>query len=245
MINLLLSILLGSLVFMGLWYPELVHYVVAIIAGVLSALGLFIFISRAIGKKVQAKFSSAQGAIQKQKVKLAVSIIESALPYAKWQPFLKGQIHAQIGQLLFMVDKHDEAMDHLKKTFGKIAMSYACMAVIHYKKKDKTAMYKSLDEGIKYNGKDAFIYALGSYLAFKLGNNDKAMAFANKGIKKAKDDRLNTIQKNLANKKVPTMKPFGEMWMAMKLDKKLLRQQMSPHHAPKHMQVSRKSIKGR
>ena len=47
------------------------------------------------------------------------SLIRDALQYSKWQLYVNGQIHSQIGMIYYMKRDFSNAFPHLEKSFFK------------------------------------------------------------------------------------------------------------------------------
>jgi len=80
--------------------------------------------------------------------------------YAKWQFFIKEQINAQIGMILYAKKRFDEALPYLKSAFQKNWMAMAMLATIYYKDKQYDLMKSTLEKAIKNSPKRVFVHSI-------------------------------------------------------------------------------------
>src|SRR5947209_14870779 len=67
-----------------------------------ALIGAYIFLARRSLKALEAVMATAQKELMARKVDRAVAALEAAFPLSRWQFLIAGQLHAQIGQLLYI-----------------------------------------------------------------------------------------------------------------------------------------------
>ena len=80
---------------------------------------IFFLFSRITMKKVMAAIETAGKDIQGQRFEKAIRELKDALQYGKWQIYVEGQLHSQIGMIYYMKRDFSGAFPHLEKSFFK------------------------------------------------------------------------------------------------------------------------------
>src|SRR5437868_4393348 len=109
MINLALSLLSAAVAFFAF------H-----LAGVPWLGAAYFFLARRTIRQLEAVMQQAQKELQGRKFDRAIAVMQAAFPLARWQFLVEGQLNAQIGTLLYIQKKFDEAEPFLKKAFIKM-----------------------------------------------------------------------------------------------------------------------------
>lgn len=190
------------------------------IVSVLLFIVIYFFLSRSTMKKVTALVESAQKDMQNNRGEKAVATLKSGFKYAKWQFYVKGQINAQIGTVLYIRREFSKALPYLEQAFVKhwVAM---CMLAVSYMKRNKPAkMINAFEKAVAANRKEPFIWNLYGYCLDKIGEKKKAVAVLEKGIKKTSgDERLVASLAAVQNNKRMKMDGYGDFWYQFHLEK--------------------------
>jgi hypothetical protein len=134
MYNLLIALAVGLAVAVAVLLAHLPWYA-AVVPGFLAFAGAFLLLARRVGQKVKAIMDQAQKELsvqptsqreRQQRIDKAVKTLESALPWEKWQPFIGGEIHAQIGMVQYMVKDYLQAEPHLRQAGPRNGLARAC-----------------------------------------------------------------------------------------------------------------------
>src|SRR5208337_3487037 len=142
MYNLLISLAAGLAVALAVLLAHLPWYA-ALVPGFLAFAGAFLLLARRVGQRVKATMDLAQKELsvqpsnvreRQQRIDKAVKTLESALVWDKWQPFIGGEIHAQIGMVQYMVKDFIQAEPHLKKASPRNGLAQGLLAALHYQR---------------------------------------------------------------------------------------------------------------
>ena len=218
--NIILSTVIGLGVFgLSTLIPEM-HWLFALLIGIVVSFGCMIFATRKIMKKLEPMFGQSQKQAQARQFKLAIKTLEGILPYAKWQVMLGGQIQSQIGVFHYADKNEASALEHLAKGSVRSPEAQMILASIHFKKGNMDQAKEVLELTIKFNKKQVLLYNALAFMFQLKGQNDEAIAILQKGIKalgghEATQDNLIRLQ----NGKKMNMKPFGMNWYSLQLEK--------------------------
>jgi hypothetical protein len=139
--------------------------------------------------------------------------MESALKLSKWQFGIAGQVHGQIGQLMYMQRKWDEARKHLSQAWGRDWRARSMLAVLEHRQGNKERALERMAELKGHGAKDAVYWALYAYLAVESKKRTLALELLGEGLKKCENSPgLMGLQKSIANKKKLKMKAFAPTW---------------------------------
>lgn len=171
-------------------------------------------------KQLEPKFTQAQKQAQARQFKLAISTLETILPFASWQVMLKSQVHSQIGVFHFADRNEDKALEHLSQGSMRTPDAQLILASIHFKKDNLEKMRTALDMTIKLNKKQILLYNAYAFMLNRKGLNEEAIQVLQNGLKV--DPENDTTKDNLLrlqNNKKMNMKPFGMNWYTLQLEK--------------------------
>jgi tetratricopeptide (TPR) repeat protein len=223
-ISLLLSVII-TLVFtflvgLNIWFSSLIG--VAIFAGV------FILITRYIMKKIGTLMETAQRDLQAGRGEKAVKILQSGFKYAPWQFYIKGQLNAQIGTVLYLKRDFAEAFEYLQKGFVRHWVAMGMLAICYMKRNKTSKMIDTFEKATAATRKEPFLWNLYGYCLERIGEKEKAISVMEKGLKKVGGHEL--LQSNLdALKEGRRMKMmgWGDLWYQFHLEKTgaIIRQQ--------------------
>ena len=191
-----------------------------IFPGILTFGIVYVILARRSMKAVQDVVARAQADIQTQNIDRAVEVLKEAYPIGKWQFFVTSQVDGQIGSLLYMSQKFNDAEPFLKRSFKKNWVARAMLATLYYKKKKYDEMEKVFSEAVLANKKESLLWNLYAYCLWKSGNRDKAITVLNQAVEKLDgDDRTEKNLKALQNNKKMKMRSWNLAWYQFHLDR--------------------------
>jgi len=196
----------------------------AVLPGLVVFTGLFIVLWRRTNKQVEAHFANVQKEMMKGKPqnfdRAIVMMKEINAHFGKRQFFLESGINGQIGSILFMQKKYDEARPYLEKSFARAWEPQAMLAVLQYKKKDMNAVDETFERATKVAGNSGLLWSIWAWMHHKQKDNDRALAILNRAKEKLddKDPQLTQNILQLQNDKKMKMKPYGQQWYVFMLE---------------------------
>ena len=219
MINLIISIL-ASIAVMLPFNIVLDAYYAGIIPALITFVGLYLYLSRKTMKAVEMIFLSAQKEIEKQNYDRGIDIIKSANKYSIWQFFVKGQVNAQVGTILYVNRKFKEAEPYLEKAFIRHWVARGMLAVSYFKRKDYAKMKDTFEVAVRSSKKESLLWNLYAYCMWKTNDRDGAIDILNRALKIIPDEERTMANRTaLQNKGKMRMKPWKEMWFQFHLAK--------------------------
>lgn len=181
---------------------------------------VYFLLSRRTMNQVMVLVQSAQHDMQANRTERALATLTGGFKYAKWQFYVKGQINAQIGTLLYLKKDFAKAMPYLEKSFVRhwVAM---CMLAVSYMKRSKPAkMAETFEKAAAASRKEPFVWNLYAFCQDKIGEKESALATLRKGIKKTGgDERLEASIEALEQGKRMKMEDYGDLWYQFHLEK--------------------------
>jgi tetratricopeptide (TPR) repeat protein len=220
MLILLISLGLGAAVGAGIFVAF--GLIEAAIPALLAAVGLYFFLSRRVGRQMQQSMLLVQSELQKGRVDQALKALEAIKHrYGKWQFFTEAAVDGQIGSIHYLRQDWDKAKPYLQRAFGRHWVSKAMLGVLHYKKKDYSAMDEAFEKAAKYSPKQGLLWSVWAWCHWKGGHPDRAIDLMLRGKKflSDADEQLNTNLLALQNGKKMKMKTYGEQWYQFHLEK--------------------------
>jgi tetratricopeptide (TPR) repeat protein len=219
MLGLALALLLGIVVNLVLHLAvDLSLWISSLISLVVFALAYFV-VMRVVMGKIAALMETVQHDIQAGRVEKAIKVLQSGFKYAPWQFYVKAQLNAQIGVILYLKRDFTEAFDYLQKGFVRHWMAMGMLAICYMKRNKTSQMIDTFEKATAVTRKEPLLWNLYAFCLEKVGEKEKAIAALEKGLKKISDERL---QESLAalkeGKKMPMM-DYGEMWYQFHLEK--------------------------
>jgi tetratricopeptide (TPR) repeat protein len=190
------------------------------IALVIFAAVFFLF-SRITMKKVMASIETAAKDLQAQppRSEKAIRELKDALQYGKWQLYVEGQIHSQIGMIYYMKRDFANAFPHLEKSFFKNWAATAMLAVSYMKRQKKEKMISTFEKAVQWNSKESLLWSLYAYCMNESGEPTKAKEILAKGLKKLPGDaKLKDNLESLEKGKKMNMRAYGDMWFQFHLE---------------------------
>lgn len=220
LLSVLVTIVLGTLVGLNIW--------IATAIGVAVFAGAFLLITRLIMKKIGTLMEAAQRDLQAGRGEKAVKTLQSGFKYAPWQFYIKGQLNAQIGTVLYLKRDFAEAFEYLQKGFVRHWVAMGMLAICYMKRSKTAKMIETFEKATTATRKEPMLWNLYGYCLERVGEKEKAITVMEKGVKKVGGHEL--LQSNLdALKEGRKMKmlAWGDLWYQFHLEKQgtLIRQQ--------------------
>lgn len=220
MYNILLSLGGGIAAFLILKLVAGLPFWVAFPLATLVFAAAFYLASRIVMKKVMDIVESASKDIQAQRVDKGLRVLETALRYGKWQIYVDGQIHAQLGMILYMKRDFAAAFPHLEKAFFKNWVAMGMLAISHMKRSNRGKMTETFEKAVQGSPKEPLLWNVYAWCLDDGGDREKAIEILERGLKKVPgDERLVANLEALRQGKKMKMKNYGEMWLQFHLEK--------------------------
>lgn len=219
-ISFLVTVVLNTLAGLNIWYAAL--------ASVVAFAAVYILLTRHFMKKIAGLMEVAQRDIQAGRTEKAIKTLQSGFRYAGWQFYVKSQINAQIGMILYLKRDFTEAFDYLQKGFVRHWVAMGMLAICYMKRNKTAKMMETFDKAVAATKKEPLLWNLYAFCLEKVGEKDKAISVLEKGLKKVgEDERLQANIEALKEGKKMKMKGFGDLWYQFHLEKQgaLIKQQ--------------------
>lgn len=213
MINLALSLLGSFIVFGLLRFTGLVPTIGAIFPAIVAGIGGYVVLARRSGKQLELLMKAAQKELAARRPDKAIEIMKAGFALSRWQFLVDSQLHGQIGTLLYVQKKFDEAEPHLEKAWQKIWHAKAMLAAQHYRRKEWTKMEEVFDATLSANKGEGLLYAIYAWCEDKRGEKKKAVEILQRGVTEIPaDEKLKTLLNRAQNDKRMKMDAYGEQW---------------------------------
>ena len=204
-----------------------VSWVAGFAPALLALLGVWFFLARRTGKKVEAIAASAMQHLQEGRMAAARDTLRAALPLGRWQLLVESQLHGQIGaidyleacsllmqrQITASKPKFADAQASLVKSWSRDCRSRTLLACVHHRanETDKAlAVLKAAESG---GSREAMFWAVYAYVLNEAKRREEALQVVARGLTSLpKNAGLLGIQEALGNRKRPDFKTFGEPW---------------------------------
>ncbi len=212
LLSILVTLLLYTLAGVNIWITSLVSLAVFTVC--------YLLLTRHMMKKVSVLMEVAQRDLQAGRVEKAVKTLESGFKYAPWQFFIRPQINAQIGTILYMKRDFAQAFDYLAKGFVRHWVAMGMLGICYMKKNKSAQMISSFEKAVSANRKEPLLWNLYALCLEQIGEKAKAIAVLQKGIKKVGgDERLEENLEALREGRKMKMKGYGDLWYQFHLEK--------------------------
>ncbi|RDV39026.1 hypothetical protein DV096_00180 [Bradymonadaceae bacterium TMQ3] len=191
-----------------------------IVPGLITLATIYIVLARRSMKAVQDVMARAQVDLQANRIDRGIETIKEAYPIGKWQFFITSQVDGQIGTVLYMSQRFDEAEPFLKRSFKRNWVARAMLGTLLYKRKRYDEMEKVFEEAVIANKKESLLWNLYAYCMWKSGQRDKAIKVLNRAMEKLEgDQRTESNLKALQNNRKMKMRGWNLMWYQFHLDR--------------------------
>ncbi len=231
MYTIIISLLVGFSVGIALSLADLFHISLGIIVGFILSVVVFIMLGRKRSKLVMPQMETAQRLMQNQKFKQAIELLESLRIHGKWMMLLEGQVDALIGMIHYIQNKEDLAFQHLEKATAKHWYAMIIYGFLLNKRKKEDLMIKKFEFALKLTRKEPLLWNAYAYCLELNNKQDAAIEVLNRAVKRlgTNQETINNL-KNLQNQKKMNMKPFGEMWYGLRIERAPRQFQKAPDH---------------
>ena len=156
---------------------------------------------------------------RQQRIDKGVKTLESALVWDKWQPFIGGEIHAQIGMVQYMVKDYAQAEPHLRKAGPRNGLALALLAALHYQRKEYAEMERAFEGAVKGQKKEGVLWAAYAWCLLQHKEKDKALQVMNRAVvANPSDEKLKAGLVALQNDKKLKMKAWEPLWWQFGLE---------------------------
>ena len=228
MINLLIAIGAGLVGFAAFFLTGALSAFSASLVGTIVFGAAYFLLARRTLKQLEVIMLDAQkdlmGARQgtsiiQARLDAGIARIQEGFALSKWQFLVAGQVHAQLGMILFMLEKYDEAKPHLEKAFGRIAQAKAMLGALHFKAKNVDEMVKAFETAVIAEKKNSLVWSTYAWCLRESGQREKALEVLGRGVAAIPNDqRLKDNQLAAQNNEKLKMKPYGQEWWAFRLE---------------------------
>ena len=212
MYNLLLAFAAALLVAVVLTLTPLTVWQ-ALLPALLVWGGGFFLLARRTNKQVEALFLKSVKELESARPELAIATLKSAYVFEKWQFLIRSQVDAQIGSILFMQKKFDDAEPYLARAFIRHWVAQGMLACCHFRRHKLDDARRVLEKAVAASPKEPLLWGLYAFLLDKANKKDEALKVLQRGVEatrgnnKVKDNLL-----HLQNHRKLDMSVFGDMW---------------------------------
>ena len=235
-VSLLFGLLIGALVVLPFGWP--IAY--GIIPGLLAAFGAAYFIYRRVSERLAGEMLVVQNILAAAPQRPATSVAEQREMEAKarttidqavvvllsvrdrlgpWIPTMSGQISGNIGSLLYMSKRFDDARPYLAAAAFNHGLAHAMLGAIHFRDKAPLLMKAAFERAVKWSEKEALIWNTYAWCLDESGDRSEAIAVLNRGIKAmTAEPRTQANLENLQNGRKLKMQPFDMPWYQLLLE---------------------------
>ena len=211
-LSVLVTVIFGAVVGLSYWMASLIGMVVFTV--------VYLLLTRHIMKKLGELMEIAQRDLQGGRVEKAVKTLESGYKYGNWQFFIRSQIDAQIGTILYLKRDFAAAFDYLQKGFVRHWMAMGMLGICYMKRNKTGKMIETFDKATAANKGEPLIWNLYAFCLERVGEKEKAVEVMEKGLKKTKgDERLQGNLEALKEGRKMKMKVYGDVWYQFHLEK--------------------------
>ena len=219
MYTLLIAVIAALLPSFAIWaFTESV--ILALVIAMLVVVAINVLVGRYFMKKMTALMEIVEKDLKAERIEPALEKLKGAYKFVNWQFLAKKNIDSQIGSILYVRKRFDEAFPYLKNSFVKNWPAMGMLASYYYRNKDYDKAFSTMEKTIASNKKEGFVYSLYAYFLTEQGRTDKAIAVLTKGTAKLPlDERLAGELDSIKNRKKMKIQSYGPMWMQMHLGK--------------------------
>ncbi len=193
----------------------------SLLVGLIVFAAVFVLFSRITMKKVMTSIETAGKDLQAQppRFEKAIRELKDALQYSRWQLYVEGQLHSQIGMIYYMKRDFSNAFPHLEKSFFKNWAATAMLAISYMKRQKKDKMISTFEKAVQWNGKESLLWSVYAYCMNENGETAKAKEILAKGLKKLPgDEKLQDNLDSLEKGKKMNMRSYGDLWFQFHLE---------------------------
>ena len=226
MINIFISLCIGSGIFYLFFYFLPLYWPIGIILGILAAGGMFFLLAKLIMKKITVIVEASSVELTKGQFSRAIILLEKGFKYKYRHPFIAAQLNSQIGVTYYYKRDFKKAEEYLKKGIASHYIGQCILGILYMKKKDVEKMKKAFKAATRTSRKESIVWSLYAYCLNTMGKKDEAIQILNKGLKRLpKDENIKANLKALQNNQRMKMRAYKDIWPAFMLEKNIIRQQ--------------------
>ncbi|MCG3172373.1 MAG: hypothetical protein GMKNLPBB_00523 [Myxococcota bacterium] len=191
----------------------------ATLPGLLVFAGVYFVLARRTFKQAQAAMESANGAIMAQNLDRAMSILQAALALERWQFMVAPNVHGNIGMLLYLQKKDDEAAPHLRKALGMHWVAKGMLAALLWRQKKTGEAIQAFEDAVKSTSREPVLWNAYAWCLWKNNDLDAAIKVLVRAIQAVpSDERTKNNLDALRNGGKMKMKNFAELWYQFRLE---------------------------
>lgn len=182
----------------------------------------------AVGHRVQeilTQMSATPGkqpneALVRRQMDEAIAVLQGAMKFRLWAPFVGGQLSAQIGQLYYMSKRFDEAMPWLEKASAREWMAQAMRGAHLCRTKRYGDMKTVFEKAVGRHKKESLLWNLYAWCLEKSGDRDAALEVLGRAKKAVPtDERTQKNHEALQRGKAMKMQGWQMLWYQFQLEK--------------------------
>lgn len=216
-----------------------------LLPGIIAAIATYYYVV----KKMFAEFQTMMEEVQKMltpknprrptppPIDRAIKKLKTGYKWDKKIPFAKKTIDSQIGQLLFMGNRKEEALPYLENSFYKNWIAITMHAVILFRERNHEKMHEVFEYAVSHNKGESLLWNVWAWCTHRAKDRDKAISILNRGKKAVpSDERTQKNLTSLQNGKKMNMKGWNEMWYQFGLEpmpQQLIQQMYGPNARPR------------
>jgi tetratricopeptide (TPR) repeat protein len=225
-LGILVSLLVGAAAGLAFYLPGSHHAISGLVVwGLGGFIVSFALLGRRATKRVEPLIAEAQKHLQAGRLEKSVETLKAGFAFAKWHPLLPAQLHAQIGILLYVAGKADDALPHLLQASRFVWVAPAMLGCYWFKKKEYQKMRPPFEKAVRSGKKESLSFTVYAYCLRESGDKDGAVGVVERGIealkkaKKTDDHRLEANLERLKAGKALKTENYREQWAQFRLDK--------------------------
>ncbi|MCD8569216.1 MAG: hypothetical protein LRY50_13195 [Geovibrio sp.] len=142
MFTILISVSASALLAVGMYF---LTYNIwwSLTVAVVGIIAVNFFTGRYFLNKLKELFGNVEKDLRAGRYEKAIERLKEGYKYSNWQFFVKEQINAQIGIILYSTKRLDEALSYLEKGFDKNWLSMSMLAASQYRAKETEKALKN------------------------------------------------------------------------------------------------------
>lgn len=218
MYSLLAALLAATVVFSGIAIPFKPSY--AAFPAFAAFGGVYFVLARRHSKAIEALMERMQKELRGGNVDNAIRIVREGYPHTKWVFLMKAQLDGQVGTLLYMDKRFDDAEPLLQAAWSRHWLAKGMLAAHCFRKHQSDKAFKILDEALSSNKKEPMLYGLKAFLQVKLKDREAARGTLIAGREKVgENEAVASNLVRLQNGQDLQMYLFGDVWWNFHLEK--------------------------
>jgi tetratricopeptide (TPR) repeat protein len=227
MFNLVIALAIGAAFFILGVFVSGGEFIAGFIPALIAFGTAYVLLARRTGKKFQALMARVGAALQKQRLREGVQLLESARKLGRWQFLIGPQVDAQLGALAYLQRDWPKARKHLVKAWKRDWHAVGMLAAMDYREGEVDAAVQRLKKVRGAGKKEGVYWALSIYFLASNKRYDDALAICTEAAKALPDNQaLKKLRGQVANRRKLKMKPLGQTWY-----------QFFPEHIPQKARI--------